>query len=59
LFHDLKIWHTAQEIKEKQGRFPVINLSFKDANGLDWDKSFRQIVNEIFRLYVTPVFRTL
>ena len=31
LFKNLNIWQTENEIKEKQGKYPVIYLSFKDA----------------------------
>ena len=52
LFKHLKIWQTENEIKEKQGKYPVIYLSFKDAKGKSWDETYQFIKREILRLYL-------
>ena len=51
LFTGLKIWDTENDIKEKQGKYPVIYLSFKDAKEQNWEKTYKYIVNEIINLY--------
>jgi hypothetical protein len=51
LFKNLNIWQTENEIREKQGRYPVIYLSFKDAKDQNWEKTYKFIVNEIISLY--------
>ena len=52
LFKHLKIWQTENEIREKQGKYPVIYLSFKDAKGKSWDETYQFIVLEILKLYL-------
>ena len=52
LFKHLKIWQTENEIKEKQGKYPVIYLSFKDAKGKSWDETYQFIKREILRFYL-------
>ena len=51
LFLKLNIWQTENEIKEKYAKYPVIYLSFKDAKDLNWEKTYKYIVNEIVNLY--------
>jgi len=51
LFTNLKIWKTENEIKSKQGKYPIIYLSFKDAKDQNWEKTYKYIVNEIINLY--------
>ena len=51
LFAHLKIWQTENYIKEKQGKYPVIYLSFKDAKANSWEESYKYIVSEIISLY--------
>ena len=52
LFKHLKIWQTEKEITEKQGKYPVIYLSFKDAKGKSWDETYQFIILEILKLYL-------
>jgi hypothetical protein len=56
LFEKLKIWETEDEIKEKQGKYPVIYLSFKDAKEKNWQNCFELIINEIVDLYTTHIY---
>ncbi|HAN76809.1 MAG TPA: AAA family ATPase [Bacteroidales bacterium] len=51
LFENLKIWQTPTEITSKQGKFPVIYLSFKDAKAGTWTETFEYISTEIIKLY--------
>ena len=51
LFTDLKIWQTENEIKEKQGKYPIIYLSFKDAKEEEWKDCYKLIISEIVKLY--------
>ncbi len=51
LFTDLLINKTEPEITEKQGKYPVIYLSFKDAKDETWENTYSYIVNEIISLY--------
>jgi hypothetical protein len=51
LFEQLKIWQTENEIKQRQGKNPVIYLSFKDAKDNLWENCYDQIISEISDLY--------
>ena len=51
LFGNLKIWNSDEEIKENCGKYPVINLSFKDAKANNWNDCYELITNEITQLY--------
>jgi hypothetical protein len=51
LFLNLKIWQTEKSIKEKQGKYPVIYISFKDAKEQKWEDCFELIIAEIVDLY--------
>ncbi|MEA2041256.1 MAG: AAA family ATPase [Bacteroidota bacterium] len=51
LFKDLKIWQTEDYIKENCGKYPVINLSFKDAKANNWNDCYELIISEIVKLY--------
>ena len=51
LFLHLKLWQTESDIKQKQGKFPVLFLSFKDAKKDTWKKTFEHIMAEIVNLY--------
>jgi len=51
LFKDLKIWETEDEITEKQGKYPVIFLSFKDAKSHSWNNVYKKIITEIIKVY--------
>ena len=51
LFNNLNIWQTENEIKEKQGKYPVIYLSFKDAKHRTWSDTLALIKIELAKLY--------
>ena len=51
LFKNLKIWQTENDIKDKQGKYPVLFLSFKDAKKDTWKYTFEHIIAEIVNLY--------
>ena len=51
LFHELKIWQTADEIKQHCCKYPVIYLTFKDVKGDDWESTRNLLYNEIIREY--------
>ncbi|MEA2042156.1 MAG: AAA family ATPase, partial [Bacteroidota bacterium] len=51
LFKDLKIWQTKDYIKENCGKYPVINLNFKDAKANNWNNCRELIFAEIASLY--------
>ena len=56
LFKHLKIWQTENEIKEKQGKYPVIYLSFKDAKDQSWENCLELIIGEIVDLFTTHIY---
>jgi hypothetical protein len=47
----LNIWKTEYDIKEKQGKYPVIYISFKDAKEQKWKDCLDFIIAEIAALY--------
>ncbi len=47
LFTKLKIWETEDNIKENCGKYPIINLSFKDTKSETWNDTLKYIKNEI------------
>ncbi len=51
LYGNLKIWETEDYIKNHCGKYPVINLSFKDAKANNWNDCYELITNEITQLY--------
>ena len=51
LFLHLKLWQTEKDIKQKQGKYPVLFLSFKDAKKDTWKNTFEHIIAEIVNLY--------
>ena len=51
LFDNLKIRQTDDYIKENCGKYPVINLSFKDAKANNWNDCYELITSEIVKLY--------
>jgi len=52
LFTHLNIWQSENDIKDKQGKFPVIYLSFKDAKEKTWNETYKYIIREIVKLYL-------
>lgn len=51
LFKDLNIWKAGEEYREKQGKFPVIYLTFKDVKDNNWKSCFESIKSIINELY--------
>ncbi len=51
LFTGLNIWQTENEIKQKQGKYPVIYISFKDAKQNTWEDTLKHIKIEIAKLF--------
>jgi hypothetical protein len=43
LFKNLAIWRQGKEYTGKQGRYPVIYLTFKDVKSKNWDKCLEQL----------------
>ena len=58
LFSKLNIWQSEAEIKEKQGKYPVIYLSFKDAKANSWNETYKFIICEIIEVYLKYDFLT-
>lgn len=56
LFEGLNI--SKSEYFEKQGKFPVISISFKDYNEKKWESGFREVKGIIERLYTKYKFLT-
>ena len=50
LFKGLKIWEE-KEMREEQGKYPVIQITFKDAGKDDYKKAYEKIQQIIARLY--------
>jgi len=51
LFRNLKIWQAGNEIQQKQGKYPIVYLSFKDAKQNTWDDTLKHIKIEIAKLF--------
>lgn len=51
LFINLQIWRTEKEILEKQGKYPVIYLSFKDVKANSWEVVYDYLIHEIVNVY--------
>ncbi len=51
LFTHLQIWQSDEEIKEKQGKYPVIYISLKDVKANNWEKCYQLIRIEIIKLF--------
>jgi len=43
LFRHLKIWQAGEEYAGRQGKYPVIYLTFKDVKELNWESALRKI----------------
>ena len=52
LFKELLIWKEGTEYTDKQGKYPVIFLTFKDANGDSWKGCYGYIKNIISEEYI-------
>ena len=46
-FRDLSIWSAGEEYRQQQGKYPVIFLSFKDANYDNWADTRKEIEHQI------------
>jgi len=51
LFTELKIWQEGYEYTEKQGKYPVIFLTFKDVKTDNWTNCYQYFQNIISKLY--------
>jgi len=51
LFTHLKIWQQEKSIIDKQGKYPAIYLSFKDAKQSTWEETLGHIKIELSKLY--------
>ena len=51
LFKNLKIWQTANDIKQHCCKYPVIYLTFKDTKAETWESCYELIISEIINLY--------
>ena len=47
LFKDLNIWKAGGKYREHQGKYPVINLTFKDAKMNDWEKTLKLKIQDL------------
>lgn len=43
LFRHLKIWQAGEEYTQRQGKYPVIYLTFKDVKDANWESALRKI----------------
>ena len=46
-FQDKKIWAQGEAYRQHQGKYPVIFLSFKDANKLTWEELYARLIETI------------
>ena len=46
-FQDKKIWAQGEAYRRHQGKYPVIFLSFKDANKLNWNELYARLIETI------------
>ncbi len=51
MFHNLEIWHQDEEYTAKQGRYPVIYLTFKDIKSNLWKKCYEHLKRVIAEEY--------
>ena len=51
LFKDLDIWNAGEKYKEYQGKYPVINLTFKDTKMNNWEETYEKLINIIAEEY--------
>lgn len=47
LFHGLEIWRQGETYTRRQGRYPVVFLTFKDVLSGDWSKCYEQLAHVI------------
>ena len=51
LFENLKIWEAGERYIDHQGKYPVINLTFKGAKMNTWEETYIELVNSISEEY--------
>ncbi len=56
LFESLKVWQCDEEIKSKQGKYPVIYVSFRNAKGNTWKDCYDLIKIEIIDLFQEHIY---
>ncbi len=56
LFTHLQIWQSDEEIKSKQGKYPVIYISLKDVKANNWEKCYQLIRIEVVKLFKEHIY---
>ena len=51
LFKDLNIWKSGERYIDHQGKYPVINLTFKGAKMNTWEETYIELINSISEEY--------
>ena len=51
LFENLNIWNVGEKYRKHQGKYPVINLTFKDAKMNNWEETYEKLINIITEEY--------
>ena len=51
LFENLKIWKAGERYIDHQGKYPVINLTFKGAKMNTWEDTYIELINSISEEY--------
>lgn len=51
LFKDLNIWEAGERYIDHQGKYPVINLTFKGAKMNTWEETYIELINSISEEY--------
>ena len=51
LFENLKIWEAGERYIDHQGKYPVINLTFKGAKMNTWEETYIELINSISEEY--------
>ena len=51
LFKDLNIWKSGEIYIDHQGKYPVINLTFKGAKMNTWEETYTELINSISEEY--------
>ncbi|SDC07935.1 MULTISPECIES: AAA family ATPase [unclassified Candidatus Frackibacter] len=51
LFQDLEIWQQGEEYRSEQGKYPVVNLTFKDVKFANFDLCYQKLIIQISNEY--------
>ena len=51
LFENLNIWRAGEQYQAHQGKYPVINLTFKGAKMNTWEETYIELINSISEEY--------